>query len=288
VFLAVAKSALDAGVFVISVTSGPSQYAGKLCNPHLFVTSFQNDEVTESIAIYMQQKKIPDTYFLGPNYQGGRDQLSGLKRYYKGKLSVIWTTLGQLDYSGEIARVRASNPTSIVFFYPGGMGINFLKQFEQSGLKGKIPLYVGASILDQTILPATGNSALGVKAAAFWSEQLDNAASKKFTSDFENTYHRIPSPYSATAYDAVRMMDAALATIGGKIEDKQGFQHAMENVKFDSVRGAFKFNTNHFPIQNAYLTEIVKDDQGRPINALRGVIVKNMTDSYVHECKMHR
>ena len=60
----------------------------------------------------------------------------------------------------------------------------------------------------------------------------------------------------------------------------------METVKFDTVRPGFHFNTNHYPIQNYYLTEIVKDEKGRPIMANRGVITKDHKDAYYKECNM--
>jgi branched-chain amino acid transport system substrate-binding protein len=138
VLLAIAKPILASGAFIISPVAGPSQLAGKQCDGHFFSVAWQNDTITESIAIEVAKEKIPDIYFMAPNYPGGRDQLAGLKRYYKGNITEVFTSFGQLDYSAEIAELRAKNPTAVLFFYPGGMGINFVKQFAQSGLQGKI------------------------------------------------------------------------------------------------------------------------------------------------------
>ena len=145
---------------------------------------------------------------------------------------------------------------------------------------------MGGGVVDQTILPALGDAAIGLRAVALWSEFLDNPVSKKFAAEFETEYRRIPSPYAAGAYDTVLMLDAALKTIGGKIEDKKAFRKALENVKFDSVRGFFRFNTNHYPIQNFYLTEIAKDAKGRVVASLRETIVREYVDPYVSQCKM--
>jgi branched-chain amino acid transport system substrate-binding protein len=110
--------------------------------------------------------------------------------------------------------------------------------------------------------------------------------SKKFVADFEAEYGRIPSPNAAQAYDGARLIAAALDSIGGKIEDKKAFRKAIETVTFETLRLGFRFNTNHFPIQTYYLTEIVKDEKGRLIMALRGVIAKDHHDAYYKECKM--
>jgi branched-chain amino acid transport system substrate-binding protein len=131
-----------------------------------------------------------------------------------------------------------------------------------------------------------GDTALGASASSFWSESFDNAASKKFVADFEAAYGRIPSPNAAQAYDTARLIDAALKTIGGKIEDKAAFQAALETVKFDTVRGKFKFNTNHYPIQDFYLTEIAKDEKGRLVNVLKGLIAADYSDAYAKDCNM--
>ncbi len=110
--------------------------------------------------------------------------------------------------------------------------------------------------------------------------------SKTFAKDFEAEYGRIPSPNAAQAYDGAFILDAALKAIGGKIEDKAAFRKALETVKFDSVRGNFKFNTNHYPIQDFYLAEIEKDQQGRPIMVKQSLIVRDHADSYAKDCKM--
>jgi branched-chain amino acid transport system substrate-binding protein len=241
---------------------------------------------------YLREKGVKKLYLLAPNYPAGKDMLTGVKRYfnkdgYKGKVvAEVYTTMGQLDYSAEIAEIRAAKPDAVLFFYPGGMGINFVKQYAQAGLKDQIPLYAGAATVDQTILPAVGDAALGMYTGALWSEYLDNAANKKFVADFEADNNRIPSPYAALAYDTGRIMQAALDSIGGKVEDKAAFRKALENVKFDSVRGSFRFNKNHFPIQNYYLVQIEKDAKGRLVAALRQTIMTDLADAYAGQCKM--
>ena len=287
VMLAVAKPALDAGVFIVSSNAGPSQYAGAQCNPGFFAASFQNDTASEAMGLYLTKKGVKKIYLLAPNYPAGKDFLAGFKRTFKGEVvGEVYTTFGQLDYAAEIAQLRAANPDGVYFFYPGGMGINFVKQYDQAGLKKTIPLYGPSFSLDQTTLPAIGDAAVGAFASAFWAESFDNAASKKFVAAFEAKYNRIPSPNAANAYDTARLIDAAAKSIGGKIEDKAAFRKALENVKFDSVRGKFRFDTNHYPIQDFYLAEIVKDAKGRPVMAVREKIDSDHRDAYVGQCKM--
>jgi branched-chain amino acid transport system substrate-binding protein len=286
VMLAVARPVLESGAFIFSINAGPSQYAGKLCNPHYFNESFQNDTLPEAMGLYLTGK-VKRVYLMAPNYPAGKDFLAGFKRTFKGEIAgEVYTAFGQLDYAAEIAQLRAAKPEAVFFFYPGGMGINFVKQYAQAGLKNEIKLYGPSFSLDQTVLPGMGDAAIGAYASAFWTEDFDNAASKTFVADFEAAYGRVPSPNAANAYDGARLLDAALKSIGGKIEDKAAFQKALETVKFDTVRGHFRFNTNHYPIQDSYLAEIVKDAKGRPSMKRLDLIKADQADSYAGQCHM--
>lgn len=287
VMLAVAKPVLDAGAFVFSINAGPSQYAGKQCNARFFNASFQNDTMPEAMGIYLSTKNVKRAYLMAPNYPAGKDFLAGFKRTFKGEIAgEVYTAFGQLDYAAEISQLRSVKPDAVFFFYPGGMGINFVKQYAQAGLKDQIKLYGPSFSLDQTVLPGMGDTAIGAFASTAWTEDFDNAASKAFAAEFEKTYGRVPSPNAANAYDGARILDAALKSIDGKIEDKAAFQKALETVKFDSVRGNFKFNTNHYPIQDAYLAEIVKDAKGRPSMKRLELIKADLADAYVGDCVM--
>ena len=104
--------------------------------------------------------------------------------------------------------------------------------------------------------------------------------------DFEADYGRIPAGYASASYDTGRIIAAALDAVQGKIEDKVGFQKALENVKYDSVRGNFKFNKNHFPIHDYYMVQIEKDAKGRLVSGFRGAVLKDLADAYGGECQM--
>ncbi|WP_082899263.1 ABC transporter substrate-binding protein [Sulfitobacter sp. EhC04] len=287
VLLSSIKPILDSGAFYISNNAAPSQIAGKLCDQNFFAVSHQNDQLYEGLGVYMQEMNFDNVYLMAPNYPAGKDMMAGFKRHFQGKIAgEVYTAFGQLDYSAEIAQVRAAAPSTVVFFYPGGMGINFVKQYQQSGLMGEIPVYTGSHGIDQSILPAVGDAAIGVNSGAIWSEFGDNEANRVFVEGFEKAYGRIPSPYAAMAYDTARVIDAALTEVGGSIEDRDAFRTALETMDFSSIRGNFKFNTNHMPIMDYYMTVVEKDAQGRLVNALKSKVASDLEDGYVSECKI--
>ena len=288
VFLALAKPVLDGGVFLVGANAAPSDYAGKLCNQDLFIASWPNDGVHEAMGAWATELKYDNIYLLAPNYPAGKDGLTGFKRFYKGNIvKEVYTQFGQLDYAAELAAVREAKPKAVYFFMPGGMGVNFIKQYAQAGLLKDIPLLGPSFSLDQTILPAVGDAALGAKASTVWSEDLPGDVNKRFVAGFKAAYGRIPSPYAAQSYDMAHLIGSALKATGGKIAaDKDGFRTAMHAAKFDSVRGPFKFGANNFPVQNYYGTEIAAGPDGKPYMKLQTTVLKDRADAYVDSCKM--
>jgi branched-chain amino acid transport system substrate-binding protein len=157
-----------------------------------------------------------------PNYRRPeRDSLTGFKRFPKGTVAAeVYTQLGQLDYSAELAQVRAAKPNALYIFLPGGMGINFIKQFVAAGLSKDVPLIVPGFGSDQDIIRPVGDAMLGLFDTAHWAPDFDNAANRKFVAAFEKEYKRIPSVFAAQGYDAALLIDAAVrATSRSKVED---------------------------------------------------------------------
>ncbi|MBK4719146.1 ABC transporter substrate-binding protein [Azospirillum sp. YIM DDC1] len=273
--------------FFISPNAGPSQLAGAQCNPYFFNAAYQNDQIHEAVGKHVQDEGFKKVYLMAPNYPAGKDGLAGFKRYYKGEVAgEVYTQVGQLDYAAELAQLKAAAPDAVYVFYPGGMGINFIKQYEQAGLKGAVPLFGPGFSFDQDILAAVGESALGVKNSAQWSPDLDNAANRKFVADFKAKYGRIPSMYAAQGYDTALLIDTAVKAVGGNLKDKDKLRAALASAKLQSLRGEVAFNTNHYPIHNIYLREVVKGADGAVTNKTVATVFTNHADAYVKDCPM--
>lgn len=286
VMMAVHKTITDAGVFLIGSASGPSPVAGAQCSPYFFSTSWQNDQMSEAVGKYATEKGYKKIFAMGPNFQGWKDALAGFRRYYKGDfVKELHTPLNQMDLSAEMAQIALTKPDAVFAHYAGGAGVNFIKQYRQAGLLGKIPLIVVATV-DGLTLPALNETALGVMTAQVWAPDTDTPANKKFVEAFEKRYGRIPSNFAAQAYDSATLLDAAIAKVNGNIADKDAFRAALKSVPFTSVRGDFAFNTNQFPIENFNLLEVGKDDKGRVNMITKGVLLKDQKDAYYTDCKL--
>ena len=280
--MAVVPAATAQGKFYLSTNAAPAQLAGRGCNPNYFAVSYQNDNLHEAAGAYAKSEGFSNPFIMAPNYPAGQDSLAGFKRYYEGDLAgEVYTQLGQTDYAAEIAQIRASEADSIFFFLPGGMGISFVKQFADAGID--LPVMGPAFSFDQSMLPALGDAALGVKNGANWSKDLDNEANAAFVSAFEEKYDRLPSIYAAYGYDTANLMLSALEK--AEPSDADAFRAALRQADFDSVRGEFTFDTNNHPIQDIYIREVVKEGDVLT-NHLVSTVIEDRSSAYVDECKM--
>jgi len=287
IMLASVPVAFENKTIYVSPNAAPSPLAGKDCNPYFFVASWPNDAYHEAAGQHATNKGYKSAYLIAPNYQAGKDSLAGFKRFYKGNVAAeVYTKLGQLDYSAELAQVRAARPDALYIFLPGGMGINFIKQFVAAGLSQDVPLIVPGFGSDQDIIRPVGAPMLGLFDTAHWAMDLDNAANRKFVAAFEKEFNRLPSVFAAQGYDTALLIDAAVRDTKGKVEDVEAVRKALKAARFDSVRGAFKFNRNQYPIQNYYLRVVAKDAKGRLVNKTIGTVFKDHGDAYVQECGM--
>jgi branched-chain amino acid transport system substrate-binding protein len=287
IVLAIAPDVIAAKTFFITPNAGPAQYTGAQCSPFFFAASWPSEAYSEAAGQYVTSKGLKKVVFLAPNYAGGKDAATGFKRYYKTPLQdEMYTKLGQLDYAAELSQIRAANPEALYVFLPGGMGVNFIKQFVAAGLSQDIQLIVPLWGSDQDIIRAVGDPMLGLFSVGHWSIDMDNAANKKFVAAFEKEYKRLPTGYAASGYDTALLIDSAVRRVKGRIEDKDALRAALRAADFKSVRGEFKFNRNQFPIQNYYLQLVGKGADGRLVHKTIGTVLTNRGDAYVQDCKM--
>jgi branched-chain amino acid transport system substrate-binding protein len=280
--MAVVPGAVAQGKFYLSPNAGPSALAGANCHENYFNVAWQNDNLHEAAGAYANSAGYANSFILAPNYPAGTDALTGYKRFYEGELAgEIYTQLGQTDYAGEIAQIRASGADSVFFFLPGGMGIAFMKQYADSGVD--IPVIGPAFSFSQDILAAVGEAALGVKNTAQWSKDLDNEANVAFVEAFEAEYGRLPSLYASQGFDTANLLLSAIAK--ADVSDADAFRAALKEADFASTRGDFAFNTNNHPIQDIYVREVIEEN-GVITNRVVGVALEDRGDAFAEQCQM--
>ena len=283
---AIVKPATDGGAILISPNAGTSNFAGKDCNPNLFVTSYQNDQMHEIMGKYAQDSGKKTAFIMAPNYQAGKDSLAGFKRYFKGEvLDEVYVPLNQLDYSAELSKIAAAKPEAVFVFLPGGMGVNFVKQFRQAGLADKVT-FLSTFTVDESTLPAQKDAAVGFYAGSNWAPNLDNPQNKAFVAAYEKEYGAVPATYAFQAYDTAMLIDSALKATKGDTQNKDALRAALLKADFKSLRGKFKFNTNHYPIQDFYLTKVAKRPDGKFQTEIEKAVFTDYADPHAKDCPM--
>lgn len=271
----------------ISANAGPSTLAGKGCNQNYFVSSWQNDTLHEMPGLLSTREGYKNAFLIAPNYQAGKDGLSGFKREFKGEIvDEIYTPLGQTDFSAEIAKIRAANPEVVYQFHPGESGIAFLKQYQQAGL-GHIPMILAEPASDAVIVKALGDQALGLRMAVHWAENLDNPANKTMVAAWKQKYPDRPMTYYAEqGYQAALVMAEGLKAVNGDLSDIDALREGIRNAKIDSPTGSFAWGPNQHPVQDWYAAEVVKGADGVPVVTAGEKIAEARGDAYSAECKM--
>ena len=201
--MAIHKPVTRCDTLLISSNAGPSPIAGSGCHKNFFSMSWQNDQTPEGMGKHLQDSGVKEVYILAPNYQAGKDMMSGFKRHYKGEIvGEVYTKLGQSDFQAELSTLRAAKPAATFIFQPGGMGINFIKQWKQAGMDSVSKLYTVFAV-DGVSLPALKDAAIGVVSTQTWSPDLDNAMNTRFVADYKVQFGAYPSFYAAQAYDTM-------------------------------------------------------------------------------------
>lgn len=285
VAMAIAQPAVQANLPVIYTHAGPGALAGKMCAPNLFAIGHQNDQYGEAMGRYMREQGVKNLYAMGLDYQAGWEMVDAALHGFGGKASAkVYTPMGQVDFAPELSRVRGSGADGLYVFYPGGAAVAFVRQFAASGLKNQVQLYSVGALVDPTVIGAQGDAAVGVISANSWNAGIDNPENQRFLKDFVAKYDREPTTFAAQTYDAVMYLDAALKKAGGAQDRAKLIDSLRHNDGFKSIRGHFKLNRNHFPIQDMIIQQVEKTDKGYQQKILAKI--ENVGDRYVDQCEM--
>jgi len=282
---AIIRPVTEANTFLISTNAGPSTYAGRGCNPYFFTTSYNNDQVHSVIGQACEDQGYKRVFVMVPNYQAGRDAVAGFKSRFKGEVvDEVYVPLTQLDFAAELAKIAAAKPDAIFTFMPGGLGVNLVRQYRQAGL-ANIP-FLSTFTVDEATLPAQGEAALGFYSAASWAPNMDNEQNRRFVRDYEAAHNHVPATYAAQAYDAAMLLDSAIRRVNGNLRDKDALRQAIRAADFRSVRGAFKFGVNHYPVQDFWLCQVARRPDGKFQTETVRKVFENNVDPWAAECRM--
>ena len=145
---------------------------------------------------------------------------------------------------------------------------------------------LSAFTVDESTLPAQQDAAVGMFGGANWAPTLDNPQNKAFVEAYEKEYGAVPGSYAFQAYDAALLIDSAVREAAGNLANKESLRAALQKASFTSLRGAFKFNNNHYPIQEFYLVKVAKRSDGKFQTEIVKRVFERYGDPYAKDCPL--
>ncbi len=196
------------------------------------------------------------------DYAFGWEQVGGFQKTFEeagGQIvQKLWPPLGTTDFAPYLSQVR-KDADAVFALMVAQSALRFPKQYEDSGLKAKLPLLGGGTTFDEFVLPSLGDEAIGGVSALIYSAALDTPANKRFVAEYRKKYNKVPSYYSEVCYTTGRWINEAAKAVGGEVEDRDRFLAALRKVEIpDAPRGPVKLDAHGNPIQNIYVRKVEK------------------------------
>jgi branched-chain amino acid transport system substrate-binding protein len=254
-------------ILIVS-NAGADAISRERCSKWIFRTSFSNWQPCQPMGGWVARNVSKDVFQIAPNYQAGKDMMGAFRETFVpagGKVvAEDYPKLGETDYAPYLTKIRQSGAKAVFAFFSGTDAVNFVKQYDQFGLKGAVKLTGAGFLTEPDVLPAQGNAALGVITGHFYTPQLDSPTNKKFVADFKAKFAgKTPDGFACQGYDTAEVIVRALKAVNGNTQDKEKLVAVLEKVEFDSPRGRFRFDPKtHNVIQPFIYVREVKEVAG--------------------------
>jgi branched-chain amino acid transport system substrate-binding protein len=270
--LAVDDYIRKAQVPVISPSAAAEDMTQRKPNPW-FVravgTSAQpNHPLGEYAAKDLKYKRIA---IIADDFAFGHEIAAGFQRTFEengGKVvQKLWSPLNVADYGSYISQI---NPKVDAVFaaFAGGNGVKFLKQYNEYGMKGKVPVLGAMTTVDEGILKLMGEEAVGVVSSGWYTAAIGNANNKRFVDAMRAEYKEDPGYYSIGAYGAALMLEQAVKAVNGKVEDREALMAALRKVELtNDPRGTLKLDALGNPVMDVYIRKVERKD-GKLVNSV--------------------
>jgi branched-chain amino acid transport system substrate-binding protein len=254
-------------ILIVS-NAGADAISRERCSRWIFRTSFSNWQPCQPMGGWVAKNVSKEVFLTAPNYQAGKDMMNAFKETFGpagGKVvAEDYPKLGETDYAPYLTKIRQSGAKAVFAFFSGTDAVNFVKQFDQFGLKQSIKLTGAGFLTEPDVLPAQGKAALGVITGHFYTPVLDNPTNQRFVKEFRDKYAgKMPDGFACQGYDTAEVIVRALKAVNGNTQDKDKLVDAIAKLEFDSPRGRFRFDPKtHNVIQPFIYVREVKEVGG--------------------------
>jgi branched-chain amino acid transport system substrate-binding protein len=208
----------------------------------------------------LKNTKYKKIVTIGMDYAFGYETVGGFQRVFEeggGQIvQKIWTPLNTNDFAPFLSQVKR-DADAVLALFVGRLALQFVKQYQEAGLQGKLPLLGGGTTTDESVLPQMGDEALGTITALHYSQAIESPANQKFARAFEAKAGKLSSYYSEATYTNMRWITEAIKAVGGKVEDRPALLAALRKVDIkDTARGPLSVDAYGNPVQNIYIRKV--------------------------------
>ena len=192
----------------------------------------------------------------------GQEQMAGFQRVFEelgGKVvQKIWVPLNAQDFAPYISQLPRDVDAVVTCFF-AGQAVRFLRQYAESGLKGKIPLIGSGTTAEDSILRALGDEPLGYVGAMTWAPGVSTPGNQAFVKQASAKLGKTPSYFHAFMYSAARWIVEAADRVQGNVEDRPRFLAAIKQAaEGQDIRGPIHIDEFGNPTQNVYILKTEK------------------------------
>jgi branched-chain amino acid transport system substrate-binding protein len=250
-------------IILIDANAAGNDLSWSKKSDYIYRLSFSNWQNGSSAGEYLAKNVGKTAVAIAPDYPAGKEVVSAFKEAFEaagGKVvKEIYPKLGTNDFATYLTDVAQVKPELVFTFMAGSDGIRFVQQYNDFGLKGKIPLSGPMEFGDQLILEPTGEAAEGIISGILYSPWLENEENKKFVEAYQEKYGKLPNTFSVGGYDSAKVIDIAIKEAGST--NAEDLIKVLKGISFDSPRGPITIDpkTNN-PIQNFYIAKNTKKD----------------------------
>jgi branched-chain amino acid transport system substrate-binding protein len=276
VAMAMVKIAREEGTITVVSNAGANAVTREMCASNIFRTSFSNWQACYPMGPEMARRGLKRVASVTWNYAAGKEMIGAFREGFEKSggtvVKEILVPFPNVEFQANLTEIAALKPDAVFAFFAGAGAVKFVKDYAESGLKARIPLY-GAGFLTDGTLPAQGAAAEGVFTTLHYADSLDLPVNRQFREAFKKATGREADVYAVQGYDTAELLIQGMAKVQGDTRAAKALVAAMEATQFDSPRGRWTFSRSHNPVQDIYLREVKNGD-----NVVIGVAQKAVAD----------
>jgi branched-chain amino acid transport system substrate-binding protein len=181
----------------------------------------------------------------------------------------IYPPFGTADFAPFLSQAIGVQADAVWAWFAGADAIRFVKQYKEFGLTDRFPLLGYNTIVDDVILPAIGDTAIGIVSVGAYSAAINTPENKAFVQEYDQHHKVWPTRYSESGYVSAQLIVAAIEALKGNLDDKGKVREALRRgiTQITPPRGPFEFDQYNQAILPVYVMKVEKQG-GRLVNAI--------------------